>query len=313
MKNPTIYVITHYAFNHQGGKKKNLDPRFINSDKNYVYFLIDENCPTVLQGKKILYEKSFGPMIQEAGKSHFAEWSFLLAEAEYSFCEYPLFFISSRFYEKNHWLIHDLDHEWDRLFAYLDEYEYGVLPSYDRQLNWYDVWIDASLPQHKESPFSFHNKLFLLYKELYGVAIPEEYRYSPDFWCNYTGFRDRKALLNYVDFHKKIINYFFDENYKIKQPLSDYVFSKNKYRNEKPFTFILETYSKLFFYCEAKKYFGLHYDGYYEIDEKKTINTIILPFKITSVHKLYRFIHRYQAKLREKLRRVKTQLIKFTS
>ncbi len=298
MKNPTIYVVTHYAFNHQGEGKTELDSRFLNSNKNYVYFLIDHECPSILHGKHVIYEKTFGPLLQEAGKKHFAEWSFLLAEAEQPFCEYPLFLISSRFYEKNRWLIKNLDEEWDRLFAYLEQYGVGVLPSYDRKFSWLDIWCSASRPEYKNAGFAFHDRLFALYNELYGVKIPEEYRYSPDFGCNYLGFRDRSELMSYVNFHKKIISYFFNEQYMPKTNIYDYVLTKNTYRNEKTFTFVIETYSKLYFFCNQKKYFGMHYDGYYEINEKEQVHAIVARFNITFYNKLSRFIVTFKRSLR---------------
>ena len=303
MKNNTIYVITHSEFNHEGIGKTPIDPRFIQSEKNYIYFLIDNQCPAALQGKNIIYEKTFGEILQKAGKTQLAEWTFLLAEAEHSFCEYPLFFISSRFYQKNYWLAQDLDEEWDRLFSYFDEYEYGVLPSYDRKFDWYDIWVDASLEQHKQAPFTFYPAFFALYQKLYGIAIPDEYRYSSDFWCNYIGFRDRSALLDYVNFHKKIINYFFNEKYELKVDLSEYILSKNRYRDEKPFTFALELYSKAFFFDNQKKYFGLHYDGYYEIDERQKKYTQIFVFKKLNFRKLYRIITH--------IRNIKIRLFRF--
>lgn len=298
MKTPTIYVVTHYAFNHQGEGKRRLDSRFLNTDKNYVYFLIDQKCPQPLEGKRVIYEKDFGEIIQEAGKKHFAEWSFLLAEAEQPFCEYPLFLISSRFYEKNQRLTRDLNQEWDQLFAYLDQYGWGVLPSYDRKFSWLDIWCHISRSKYKKVGFAFYEKLFLLYRELYGIAIPEEYRYSPDFGCNYLGFKTRAELMAYVDFHKKIIDYFFNEQYKPKKNIYEYVFTENAYVNEKTFTFIIETYSKLFFYCNQKMYFGMHYEGYYEIDEKSGTHRIIRPFRITLVDRIKWFIGNLRKYLR---------------
>lgn len=308
MKKPTIYVITHHAFNHEGKKRREIDARFLESDKNYVYFLIDKECPQVLKNKNVIYEKDFGPVIQEAGKKHFAEWSFLLAEAEQSFCTYPLFFVSSRFYEKNRWLMRDLNQEWDRLFSYLDQYGWGVLPSYDRPFSWLDLWVDSSLPQYQNNQFTFCTKLYDLYREIYGVDIPKEYRYSPDFGCNYIGFKDREALMAYVNFHKKTIGHFFDNQYKPKVNIDDYIFSKNLYREEKTFTFIIENQSKLFFYNNMKKYFGLHYDGYYELDERNTQHRVIEPFHVGVAAKVFRVMEKQRARLRNYKGKILTAL-----
>src|SRR3989344_9251645 len=109
---PTIYIVTHYRFNHEGKDRKPLDNRFLNSHRNYIYYLIDPERPKILENKRVLFEREIDPLIYLAGTKHFAEWSFLLAEAKHSFCNYPLFMISSRFYEKNCWLKNDLDQEW---------------------------------------------------------------------------------------------------------------------------------------------------------------------------------------------------------
>ena len=125
--NPTIYVLTH--LNNQ--KVHSIDP-FLNSTKNYVYYLINKTVPDILKDKKCVIEYDLDPLIFEAGKKYLAEWSFLLNEAKHSFCEYPLFMISSRFYEKNHWLLKSLDYYWDNLFNFLQKYNFGYLPRYDR-------------------------------------------------------------------------------------------------------------------------------------------------------------------------------------
>jgi hypothetical protein len=96
---PTLYVITYHKFNHEFGRLA-LDPRFLNSDKNIIYYLIDQKCPAPLQGKRVIFEQEIDPLLYEAGKYYFAECSFLLSELKNSFCEYPFFMISSRFYEK---------------------------------------------------------------------------------------------------------------------------------------------------------------------------------------------------------------------
>ncbi len=112
--------------------------RFLKSDKNYVYYLIDQVLPPVLKGKNVLFEKEIDALLHKAGARYFAEWAFLLAEVKHSFCDYPFFMISSRFYQKNHWLNADLNCRWDQLFAQFEKYNWGFLPSYDRPLRWTD-------------------------------------------------------------------------------------------------------------------------------------------------------------------------------
>jgi hypothetical protein len=107
-----------------------------------------------------------------------------------------------------------------------------------------------------------------LVKELYGVDIYDDlsYCYTGDFACHYIGFRDRPALLEFVDFAKPVINYLFDENFQPIRDLSEYVRFTGTYRNEKPFTFMLEVLSQLFFLVKKHRYFGMKYDGVFDVD-----------------------------------------------
>lgn len=283
----TIYVITAYAFNHE---KKELDERFLQSSNNYVYYLIDHNVPKALVDKKVILEKDLDPFLHVAGAKYFAEWSFLLNEAKNSFCTYPFFMISSRFYQKNRWLKNDLNAEWERLFTYLETYKYGMLPSYDRPLRWIDLkWKKKVLPSYNTYFFfPFTHKTFPLVEEILGVSIPQDYRYFSDLFCNYIGFNTREELLAYVAFYRPLIDHFFDAEYQPKRNFLDYVIPTGHFRNEKPFTFLLEYLSHLFFFKEKKNFFALHYDGYYDIDEFHTKKHKILSFELSWQERLQR-------------------------
>ena len=136
----TVYVLTAHEFNHspQLGKLP-LDLRFVNSEREYVYFLVDPKVPLALEGKPAVLEREIDPSLADAGRDYLGEWAFLLAEAKHSFCKYPFFMVSSRFYQKNQWLVTDLNREWDQLFFLLAKYGWGYLPSYDRPLRWIDL------------------------------------------------------------------------------------------------------------------------------------------------------------------------------
>lgn len=282
----TVYVLTAHEFNHNPllGKSP-LDPRFLNSERNYIYYLIDEQVPPILKTKSLLLERQIDPSLADAGRDYLGEWSFLLAEAKHSFCSYPFFMVSSRFYQKNQWLLTDLNTEWDRLFLLLKEYGWGYLPSYDRPLRWIDLEWKSKIQKQSWNYtfFPFTEETFRLVQSLYEVKIPEDYRAFPDLFCNYIGFQSRSHLLKYVDFYMPLIQTVFDENYRPKTDLLRYARKTGEFRNEKPFTFVLEWFSHLFFYKEASKCFALHYDGYYEVDEKsqkfKKLNKFAIPLK----------------------------------
>ena len=92
-----------------------------------------------------------------------------------------------------------------------------------------------------------------------------------DLQCNYVGFHSRQHLVDYVEFYRPLVSHFFDDAYQPRRDLSAVVRSNTtNYRNEKPFTFLLEYLSHLFFFVRRQKIFALHYDGYYEVDEAKT-------------------------------------------
>lgn len=272
MENPTIYVITNYQVNHNspGLRNEPIDSRFLVSNRNYVFYLIDEAIPAPLKDKQILFEWKIDPLLHQRGKEYFAEWSFLLAEAKHSFASYPMFMISSRFYEKNIWLKTDLNIEWDKLFSYLSQYGWGYLPSYNRPLGWFDLELAKFRKQNSTYNFlPFNESSFQLINEVYNVKIPDDYSSMSDLQCNYIGFYSREHLLDYVNFYRRLIDKLFDESYLPREEIGRYVKSTNSeyYPNEKPFTFLLEWMSHLFFYQNNRKFFALHYDAYYEINE----------------------------------------------
>lgn len=301
---PTLYVLTYYRFNHDPAVSLRgpLDNRFLKSDKNIIYYLIDTELPSVLENKKVIFEKDLDPMLYEAGAAHLGEWSFLLAEEKHSFCTYPFYMISSRFYQKNNWLTSDLNAEWDTIFNYLNEYGWCYLPSYDRPMRWIDLEWKSKLKKEawKHKFFPFTEKTFELIEQLYGVRLPDDYPLTADLLCNYIGFKSREHLLDYVNFYKPLIHALFDEQYQPRCDLSEYARKTGHYRNEKPVTFILEWFSHLYFFAKNKNYACLHYDGYYEVDERnshmKKLQTIAQPLAPA----LYRY-------LRWKWRELKTE------
>lgn len=290
----TTYVITYHAFNHTSFRHnfKPLDSRFLKSDKNYAYYLIDKEVPEVLKGKSVLQEQMIDPLLFEAGAKYFAEWSFLLAEKKHQFCSYPFFTISSRFYEKNAWLYRSLDEEWDQLFAYLEHYGWGWLPSYNSPMNWINMEWEKKIKKEvwRYQFFPFKEKFFYLLEDLYQIRIPKDFSQTANLFCNYIGFKSRKELCEYVDFYLPFINYFFDEYYQPKRDFNEYVRPSGHFRNEKPFTFLLEWISHLFFYATQKPYIALHYDGYYEVDEAKKSMKQIVTFDIPLMTRLERNI-----------------------
>ncbi len=269
----TIYVNTFYELNHGSSdyRGKPLDPRLLDSDRNYVWFLIDKEVPEPLVGQRVLFEKDFDPRLARAGAKHLAEWSFLLMELEHGFAEYPFFLVSSRFYEKNFKLGGDLNTEWDRLFGYLRRYRWGYLPSYNRRLRWLNYEHEKQAALGAKEEFSpFNRRSFTIVDDLFGVKIPAEYGAWTDFQCNYIGFASREDLVEYVEFYRPFFDHFFDADWELRRDPAPYVQNTLlHFRNEKPLTYLLEFISHLFFYAHGLKFFGLHYTGYYEIDERR--------------------------------------------
>jgi len=291
-KSGAIYVITYHAFNHEQprlGRKWPLDPRFLNSSKNHLYYLIDKEIPPVLKDKPTILEHALDPVLYDAGAKHFGEWSFLLAEAKHAFCQYPLFMISSRFYEKNRWLQKDLTYEWDSLFSHLHRYKFGYLPSYDRPLRWVDLEkIQSDKHQYPFYPFTL--KTYDIVESLFDVRIPQHYRFTADLFCNYIGFKSRQELLSYVEFYRPLIDFFFDDSYQLKRDLSPYIRSTGMFRNEKPFTFLLELFCHLYFFKKKIPYFSLHYDGYYLVDEAQKTFEKLSSFPLSRAARCSRFL-----------------------
>lgn len=268
----TIYVLTFYELNHglPDYRGEPLNPRFLETDRNYVWFLIDEEVPKPLEGRKIVFETDFDPRLARAGAKHLAEWSFLLMEVEHAFCEYPFFMVSSRFYEKNIKLGGDLNTEWDKIFSYLRRYGWGYLPSYNRRLRWLDYAFEKQAAWgHKEKFSPFNQRSFDVVEDLFGVNIPREYTAWTDLQCNYIGFNSREHLLEYVEYYRPFFDYFFDEDWELKRDVAPFVKPALEYRNEKPLTYLLEFISHLFFFARGHPFFALHYQGYYEIEERR--------------------------------------------
>lgn len=269
----SIYVITHYAFNHgrDNPQAQPLDERFLTSSHNFIYYLIDEEVPPCLREKRVVREKDLDPLLCQVGKDHLGEWSFLLQEEKLSFCEYPFFMVSSRFYQKNTWLKQDLSSEWERLFCLFNTYRYGYLPCYDRPLRWLNLKWEKKLrnKEWRHLFFPWKEETFSLIASLFGIQIPEKYSAASDLQCNYIGFKDRKALLDYIAYYRPLIEFFFDPNYALRCSLDPYVRKTGSFRNEKPMALLLEFLAHLSFFKSGEKIFALHYDGYYEVDESK--------------------------------------------
>lgn len=303
----TLYLITYHKFNHEGENRVPLDDRFLKSDKKIVYYLIDEETPAPLKGKSVLFEKKIEPLLYEAGGKHFGEWSFLLAEKKHSFCQYPFFMTSSRFYEKNSWLYRDLNQEWDTLFSLLREYGWGYLPSYNQPLYWVDL---SKTPKREGEGFwPFHPKAFSLIEDLYGVNVPKDYRYTPFLFCNYIGFQSREHLLRYVQFYEPLIHYFFDEKWSPRRDFSLYLKNTGRFRNEKSFAFLLELFSHLFFFKEKQPYMALHYDGYYAIDEASKKWTKLERFPLPLTLTLRRSLGKKKTLLKEFARQIYLRIL----
>lgn len=305
---PRIYLITYHRFNHEPSpaypNAQPLDSRFLSENSRYTYYLIDKEVPPVLQSKPVILESTLSSTLYEAGGKYLGEWSFLLNEEKFGFCQYPFFMISSRFYQKNRWLHRSLNEEWDQLFAYLNQYGWGYLPSYDRPLRWIDLsWkehVERQIWKYRFFPYTEHT--YKLTEEIFGVNIPRDYRYTADFFCNYIGFKSRAELLAYVAFYRPLLDYFFDSEYRPKRDISKYVRTHGGFRNEKPFTFFLELLCHLFFFKNNHPYFALHYNGYYSIDERNHKLHCIERFPISRVKKGERFF-------KWQIRKLKTESI----
>jgi len=270
---PNVYVLTAYQFNHIE-RHVPIDYRLANGPKNYhLYFFDPEGAPREFR-RRALCERDIYPELQEVGRKHLAEWTFFLAEYERPFAKYPFVAISSRFYDKNLWLRGPLDMYLPLFGRYLREYGYGYLPSYDRPFTMLDLE-----EYERVGHLGTRREGMDLVERLYGVKMPSEYRYTGDFWCNYIAFQSRRELERYIEFYMPLIRHFFDERYRLITEYADaYVNRRYIFRNEKPFTLYLEQLSHMFFYVNRLPYIGLHYDGFYEVDERKQDSRQVLAF-----------------------------------
>lgn len=278
-KEGNIYVITNYKFNHDTDfyeYNHPLDSRFLLSKNPYFYYLTDAQVPELLLGKNCILENTFDPLIKKAGKEHLAEWATFLCEYKYQFARYPMYIISSRFYQKNRYLDRDLDQQWDKLFDGLTQYGYGMLPSYDRPLRWIYPRYKDTIPKYQSryAFFPFKRKAFELMEDLYSIKIERDFPHYTDFFCDYFGFQTYENFAKYFEFQKPILEYFFTENFDLKVDLSEYFYiNSSDHRAEKPVTYLLEYFSHLYFAKNKVPFFAYHYTGLYEIqtNEKRML------------------------------------------
>ena len=262
---PSIYVLTGFAFNHSS-RQQYIDQRFC-SPKNYTFYFFDKDLDLRAFPMPSLREDWIYPMVADAGRKHLAEWTFFLMEYHKKVLNYPFYAISSRFYEKNNRLRATLDDYWELVFRGLSEYGYGYLPSYDRVLsfiNLHEYYRDGSLG-------TTENGLKYIC-DRFEVDMANDYTKWSDYGCNYIGFATRKHLEAYIQFYLPMIEEFFDESFNLKR---DYlalglVRPDVNFRDYKPLTLLLELVSHLFFYKNEVPFFGLHYDGTYAVDERRT-------------------------------------------
>lgn len=274
-RKPTIYMITAYRHNHLD-RDRPVDSRFLESDRNYQFYFVDaEGRPPGFAGEAIA-EIEIDPSLQTPGRLQLAEWTFMVAEYRHSFATYPFFITSTRFYEKNERLIGTLDDYWDQLFQYLQEYGIGYLPSYNRDFGFEDLQ-------------DYFQKGYLattlegidLVEKLYGVNMLK-HRFISDFFCNYIGFNSREDFEFYFEYFLPLLNFFFDEDFREKVDVSWYVqklsdIQQIGFRNEKPFSLIIEMISHLPMMTNSRKFFGLSYDGFYEVDEALCTGRLLSP------------------------------------
>lgn len=276
--NPSVYVLTAFEFNH---KKRNIfiDGRF-NSTRNYTFYFFDQEIDLDSFPLRFLREDWIFPIIAEAGRKHLAEWAFFLMEYHKKVLNYPFYVISSRFYEKNNRLPGSLDEHWDAMFSGLLRYGYGYLPSYDRDLSFIDMkaYYDAA-----ESTLgtTVHGLDYITKR--FGIDMQIDYSSVSDYWCNYIGFATREHFERYIEFYMPVFKEFFDEEFKLKKDYIEMGLVRDglNFREYKPLTLLLELVSHLFFYKNQIPFFGLHYDGTYEVREWEQglsrLSTIVAP------------------------------------
>ena len=217
-----------------------------------------------------LKENWYLPEIALAGRQHLAEWSFFLTEYHKRILNYPFFVVSSRFYEKNNTLKASLDDYWDIMFKGLNEYGFGYLPSYDRSLSFIDMTTYYNNPI---KTLGTTEKGLAYIKDRFGVDMQCNYNKVSDFWCNYIGFASRDHFEKYMDYYMPVFDEFFDSDFNLKANYRamGLVREDISFRELKPPTLLLELISHLFFYVNKIPFFGLHYDGTYEVREWEAI------------------------------------------
>jgi hypothetical protein len=257
-----FYAVTAYSGTHL---RRNLpiDPRLSEGNERTLFYLVDQQPdPSWKLPGPVIAEKDFDPRIMEAGKKHLGEWSFLLNEYYTPFAKYPFYFLSSRFYEKNQRLSVSLNSIAELLFAGLDRYGWGYLPSYDRPPGYVDL-----LGYSRGTPLGIRKSGADLVKSILGIDPVFEARWFSDFFCNYIGFRSRQELIQYVEFYLPLIRHFLDDDWNLIRDPYEYVRPLAVYRNEKPLTFLIEMASHLFFTRNQIPFFGAHTEGLFEINE----------------------------------------------
>lgn len=259
---PTLYIVTAYQFNHVE-RPMPIDARFFAPGLNSVFYFVDESGGPKDFSRPCVNEIDLNPAISAAGRTHLAEWTFLLTEYEKPFATYPFYVASSRFHEKNLRLPDGLAPVWGRSIEALRRYGWGYLPSYDRDTGFEDLaayWDKGFLAMTERG--------LDVVEQQYGVRYLRDYRWISDFFCNYVGFASRRHLERYVEFYLPFLRRFFNADYSIAIDGNAFCRQLGAYRNEKPFTFLLEMISHLFFYKKRLRFAGVGYDGVYEVDER---------------------------------------------
>lgn len=257
-RNPMLYIITAWQFNHVD-RGISLDERLTDPRLDPVFYFVDR--PPESFPHPSIIEPELNPRIAEAGRLYLAEWSFLMTELERPFAHYPFFVTSSRFFEKNQ-LVPSLGDLWSDAIAALGDLGWGYLPSYDRPAGFVDL---AEYLEHGRLGMCEAGLAFV--DGYYGVRIPQQYRLMSDFFCNYLGFASRAHFERYMAFYVPFIRRFLDQDWR---PIRDpelYVRRRNVFREEKPFTLLLEMVSHLFFYSNRIPFVGVKDDQLYRVLE----------------------------------------------
>ena len=269
-----LYVVTAWRFNHVE-RNLPLDERLTDPRLDPVFYFVDQ--PPEGFSQPHIVEPEINPAIVGAGRTHLAEWSFLMTELERPFARYPFFVTSSRFFEKNA-LVPSLVDLWPSAMAALDEMGWGYLPSYDRPAGFVDLaeYFEAGRLGMCETGLAFVDGF-------YGVRIPLQYRFMSDFFCNYLGFASRAHFEQYMAFYVPLIRRFLDSEWSLIRDPELYVKRRNVFREEKPLTLLLEMVSHLFFYCNEIPFLGVKHDGLCRVMEWQSE---IVPYSRAAMEKL---------------------------